>query len=1316
LFADIPSSAKMPASPRYMGGFILRPTFFLLRIVYRLFIFFLLIFGFSNYWMPLIAGYKHAVEAEAGNFLDNVVSIGDIYYDYSQNQPRWVLHNVRLYDKNDKSKLIKIAELSMSLDSSESLRTIRFQPAEIRASGVEASIIQNQKGEFHLNGLHLPIAGLSSGVGRKKPLIVQLENSTLHWLNLKNNKKLSFYNVNAKGEVTAKQITAILQATPPRAIGKPLHISANLQQHVSASTPVKSNDIKYWDGVVKLRGEINDPSALPIDLQKFTGIIDGDLEFQLESKISKNRPIQLDGKLNVKQPVLEQALHSTATLATLYHQNLDNILIDGHWASKPTYWEAQFLLEIEKNQRKQRSKLDFSQQLTDQGFQLNASVDSIDLDHYLPLLERQQWLNNKIAYFLRNLKPRGQLKDFSLYLDVDKQQALATQIRGKGIAKNLSIQAYKKVPAFKKMNAEFDFNRDTGSIYLYSNTNQVNYPRWFSAPIPINQFSTHISWQKTARQWHFFLKDFAINNADVQVHGSGLLKLDNNNTPWIDLNMEFSGRRTIKDVKRYIPAFLPDKGEKWLKTAIKSALVPQGGLKLKGYLKQFPFQNNKAGEFLTWFDVEQGRLAYLPHWPEIKKIKGRVSFINAGMQAKITSANILKNHIDSANIQIANFRKNPRLVIDNIHSTGDFNTQLAIIKQSPLGKNINKFLQKNQFSGKSSLKLAIQVPLKKGQVKKENVKIKGSINFNAVKAEFSPIKQRFDNIKGIVNFDQHGLSSQGLSTQYKNQTANISIQTTQDKQQIKLVLQQSNSIKQLLGDKINALSAYLSGKSLYTATLTFPSYSLKYSQKQRDKNKKITLDVYSDLVGIRSHLPKPFDKSAEKATDFTLSWYSDLSNSNENQHYTIEYNHLLKAVFDNAAQPRIAMNLGSPPIKLPSLPTSGINVEGQIKSANLSEWHTLLTNKAKQFNAKKALQFKLNLSIKQLFLAKASQGKAYLSINAKNDYLHANLKTDNLNAKINKSKNSWDIKLNKLNIDLLNSKHRNHLSDLSPNQFSKLSLECQNCQFKSQKLDKLVLKITNQDNNHQAKIQLLQILSPYYQFIADGDWIMNKIGQQKTQLNINTAKIANLGKFIQTFHKDTMLKEGNTTITGNLNWLGHPFKVDPYKIFADLGIKIQKGEFSDINIGMGKLLGLFNRSKLSKRLRLDFSDMSKQGILFDRITGDIHLEKGIAHTKNTLIESAVMLAGIKGQSNFLNHTHNQIVTVIPDAKSSLPAIGLLLGGVGVGAALALIDKVTDKYEKKLLKNDKVGMRYHIHGSWKKPQISDINLPTLAKEF
>ena len=394
-------------------------------------------------------------------------------------------------------------------------------------------------------------------------------------------------------------------------------------------------------------------------------------------------------------------------------------------------------------------------------------------------------------------------------------------------------------------------------------------------------------------------------------------------------------------------------------------------------------------------------------------------------------------------------------------------------------------------------------------------------------------------------------------------------------------------------------------------------------------------------------------------------------------------------------------------MKTPLLPASGINIDGQLKTVELMEWKPVLMRQAARFNADSSQRVNINLRIQKLLLNKVLQGKATLSVNVKKPALHITLNTDKLKVKLKKNQKNWDIQLSNLNIDLLNPSDNKEAIALSPQQFSTLKLICHNCQLKSQQLNKLSFNIIKRQKN-KATIESLQIFSPYYQLIAQGDWQINTAGQQVTKLVINSAKIPNLGNFLTSFDGNMTLKGGDTTVTGHLSWLDHPFNINPYKISANLALKISQGEFSNVKLGMAKLLSVFNRSKLQQRLRLDFSDISKESLLFDRITGDIQVEKGVASTKNILIETAVMLAGIKGHSNFLNYSHNQLVTVIPDAKSSLPVIGLLLGGVGVGVALALIDKVTDKYEKKLLNHDHVGMRYRIRGSWQKPKISALN--------
>ena len=589
--------ARHRCSPAYSKGFILQPTFLLLRIFYRLLVFFIIVIGLSNYWMPLVTGYKQTIEKEASSFLGTQVQIGDISYDDSKQEPRWVLHDVVLSDNNDASQKAQIKELSMTLDTVESLRTIRIQPAKIQASGVDVVLVQSSNSQFKINGLTLPIAGFSSGAGRKKPLIIDVSNGTVRWINTVEDQQLDFYNLNFQGAITSKSIKAKIQASPPESVGKPLKIVAELiQDEDLLVTNNQPHPKKHWNGIINLQGEINDPSALPINIHKFTGIIDGDLTFHLDAKVKNNLPVQLSGKLIVDKPVIEQALHTTQTLDTIYHQNLQSLAINGTWLDKNDHWKTKFSLEIEQDDIKKISNLSFNQKFTPNGFKLDAKVDQIDLDRYLPLLERQQWINKKISRTLSQLKPRGQLTDFFLALDIDSKNTFATKVQGKGLLKNISINAHNKIPALENIDAKFNFNKNTGSIDISSKNSQVDYSTWFEAPIKIGKLNATINWEKTAESWSFSLEKFHFNNSDAHANGSGSLKLDKNNNPFIDLTLDFATNKKAnnKAVRNYIPSLIPKGGETWLKTAIRSGIVPKGGLKLKGNLKKFPSDKGRA--------------------------------------------------------------------------------------------------------------------------------------------------------------------------------------------------------------------------------------------------------------------------------------------------------------------------------------------------------------------------------------------------------------------------------------------------------------------------------------------------------------------------------------------------------------------------------------------------------------------------------------------------------------------------------------------------------------------------------------------------
>ena len=345
------------------------------------------------------------------------------------------------------------------------------------------------------------------------------------------------------------------------------------------------------------------------------------------------------------------------------------------------------------------------------------------------------------------------------------------------------------------------------------------------------------------------------------------------------------------------------------------------------------------------------------------------------------------------------------------------------------------------------------------------------------------------------------------------------------------------------------------------------------------------------------------------------------------------------------------------------------------------------------------------MQINQLLLGKQKQGKSQLTLKkTSNANLVANLNSERLKAKIHEKNGIWDLQLSDVNFDAFQSNHNNN--ELNPSKFPSLNLICHRCIARGQAYKLIKLRMSKKDK--KSIINEVNISGQDYQFIANGSW--QNIPQQKyskTQLNIKKASIDKPGDFLKRMGNDVGIKKARTKITGNLNWQGSPMDFNLRTLSGDIHLAMQQGQLNDVQAGAGKLLGLLNFSKLSRRLRFDFSDVSGKGILFERITGDMKFTNGIVSTNNTIIESSIMLAGIKGQSDLLHKTHDQVITVIPDVKSALPVVGLIFGGVGVGAAVAAIDKLTEKNEKNQLKGEEFGTRYHVTGTWSDPSITDI---------
>jgi len=76
--------------------------------------------------------------------------------------------------------------------------------------------------------------------------------------------------------------------------------------------------------------------------------------------------------------------------------------------------------------------------------------------------------------------------------------------------------------------------------------------------------------------------------------------------------------------------------------------------------------------------------------------------------------------------------------------------------------------------------------------------------------------------------------------------------------------------------------------------------------------------------------------------------------------------------------------------------------------------------------------------------------------------------------------------------------------------------------------------------------------------------------------------------------------EGN--IQFNVNWQGPPYSFNWAKLQGDGSLDLKEGTIKQLEVGAGRLLGLFNFETL---LSLDFGNQVSDGFSFDRVKGRV---------------------------------------------------------------------------------------------------------------
>ncbi|WP_395374824.1 YhdP family protein [Marinicella sp. W31] len=716
---------------------------------------------------------------------------------------------------------------------------------------------------------------------------------------------------------------------------------------------------------------------------------------------------------------------------------------------------------------------------------------------------------------------------------------------------------------------------------------------------------------------------------------------------------------------------------RWLDRGLEGGVVEQGSLFYFGEVGNKALSRKKA-RFHAHAHIEDADVLYHPDWPRVKQLDAHADFINQSMYVDVTSADLLGNRIDQAEVSIAHF-KSGAISADAVVS-GDEKALIDFMKQSPILKKL-KTEKGFDIHGPYQADLQLVIPYRSDQG--IELRHEGLISF--LGAEFNNEDFQLTNIHGAAHLSTDYLDLAGLVGNFLEFPVTLGggIRLYDDrKPDIDVQLDGLFDVEKL--QENHAINLPLQGESQW-----------QFSIKSTDD--ALLVQAESDLKGVISQMPMPLEKAADVEKPVKISCLLPCENTMLN----IVYDDVLNAeVYSTENDTRIrSLIFGNIPGQTPP-----VEFGGRLKRVNIDQWLSFLSkdsvNKTRASDDPLQLPSeRIELRVEELiFMSRVFKDLTLVFQQLPTGIL---LEVDG-QAVAGDIEISNDLDARGVLVDL----RRLHWSDVvseylsqsESDDFRVPDLHIWIDDFRYEDIPLGSLRMESRQVADGMKIEQLNTASDLLNISITGTW--SAASGQRGLSDFEIVMISeNIAAFMQSIGLSAPISGAQTIITMDVSWEGLPSQFDLSNMYGDLDVKIGSGEVVDSKPGIGRVLGLFSLTSLPRRLLLDFRDVFAEGLRFESMEGAFKLSEGRAVTDGFFIAASSAEITITGSTGFVEQNYDQLITVKPEVGKTFPTIGAIAGGAVGAAAGFVVQGIFDR----ALKNT-TEIRYKVTGTWLEPEI------------
>ncbi len=1245
--------------------------------------------------LPSAGDYKSDIEMWVSDVIGQKIKIDKLDADWHGIEPQLVFSQVEFFSSDNNQATVQFERARIGFDIWQSLLQGTIVPGALVVDGARLVVQRNDDGSISLQGLGLVKQGttenkndfLSSWILSQR--ILKLERCEFTWIDKKRDAKWKFENVNLTLRNSGQRHQIDGSVNLPGSLGTQVVLFLDIRGNFFSG--------KNWSGNIFLNGASLSlknwiSSYLPEDIT-----IDGGRgSFSIWTRWQKAEMEEARGEFNITRLGLRS--HKSASVVML-DALLGDFLVENRGDNLRITLDH--LIPVLNDKAWQQTRLDVLLKEQQSIVEAESSYLNIgDINRFLTVFVDP---SNKSMQEFQRLKLGGELEKFSLYWNAKDKKNIKYALTSK--LDNMSVRPWKKFPGFDNLDGELFLSNHDGFARIDSKNGFVSIPKMFSNKFSLQEATGDLYWHADNDGLFIQGEGLHARTKDAEIKGSFRAEIAKNSRPFLDLALGINAT-DVGHTEQYIPDVIMQSGiVRWLDQALLAGKVLNGGLVYYGKMDEYPFSQNQ-GKFLVSLPVEKLDLRFRDDWSDINNIDGELNLYGNSFEFTAEKGEIFSNHLSNTKIGLSDFRADSLMLTIKGEINGPTSDKLRYIHASPLEEVFAKNLRDFSVEGESYLSLGLQLPL----AENGELQVDGLLQLDGNRFFAPDLKLDFTNVNGALAVNAKGISAENISADLGPFKLNVGIETIENEQQRHIVFSDMLNVTEAhysyVFDHFLSLdhwAQYLDGEALMSARFVIPLAT--------DRENDLTrLELESELSGLDILLPYPLRKNASENRLFKLGY--DIVGKTRGLRIQLGE---LQSVFQfNAAteEPHIskgAIGFGLTPL-LPE--QDSYYFSGELSHFSWSEWQPLLIPPEGQRalieshdSARKSTPQVFDLKVSQLDIFSSLFSEASLNIQSGARGWTLKAQGPDLSGTVFLP-TDWDndvltLDMEHLHINIKKGNEDSHVID--PRDLPKTQIKSTDFSFNGMQFGELDLVATKVADGLQ--LEQLNMKSKTASIEAKGSWVVQQEGQI-SDFNIDI-KTTDLGQSLLDWKYKKVMAGGDGSLKIASRWDGSPADFEFEKLTGSLDIDINNSRLLDMEYGAVKMLGLLSLQALPRRLFFDFTDVTKEGMKFDSMTGRFDVQNGDAFTTGLLLEGPTAKVAIAGRVGLAKTDYDLVVTFVPSTFDMIPLIGSLSLATltiqpQIGATLYAFQKL---FQTQL--DEISAVQYTVAGTWENPEFTKI---------